>query len=102
LLGGREVRARILYCHGNGGNLSIWALILTGIARRGLSVFAADYRGYGLSTGRPTEQGLYRDVDAVVERFWRDITTDVPVVYWGRSLGGAMAAYAPRSVDQTG
>lgn len=87
-------RARIVYFHGNGGNLSMWAPIVAGIARRGYSVFAFDYRGYGLSTGRPTEQGMYRDVDAVIERFWRDSEGGTPVVYWGRSLGVTMAAYA--------
>jgi len=87
-------RARVLYFHGNGGNLSVWAPIVAGIARRGYAVFAFDYRGYGLSTGRPTEQGMYRDVDAVVERFWRDSSNGAPTVYWGRSLGVAMAAYA--------
>jgi hypothetical protein len=94
LLAGPTARARIVYFHGNGGNLSMWAPVVAGIARRGYSVFAFDYRGYGVSTGRPTEQGMYRDVDAVVERFWRDASGGTPVVYWGRSLGVAMAAYA--------
>ena len=89
-----EARARIVYFHGNGGNLSMWAPIVAGIARCGYFVFAFDYRGYGVSTGRPTEQGLYRDVDAVVERVWHDFPGGTPVVYWGRSLGVAMAAYA--------
>ena len=57
-------------------------------------MIAVDYRGYGLSTGRPTEQGIYRDVDALVARAWPDADPGVPLVYWGRSLGGAMAAYA--------
>jgi hypothetical protein len=87
-------RAKILYFHGNGGNLSLWAPILAGIARRGYSVVAFDYRGYGLSTGRPTEQGLYRDVDAIVRQFWSGSPPETPIVYWGRSLGAAMAAYA--------
>ena len=87
-------RAQIVYFHGNGGNLSIWAPIVVGAARQGNSVFAFDYRGYGLSTGRPTERGLYRDVDAVVKRFWKEPRHNVPVIYWGRSLGGTMAAYA--------
>src|SRR5690349_14554810 len=63
-------RARIVYFHGNGANLSNWAPILAGIVKRGYSVFAIDYRGYGASTGRPTERGLYRDVDATVARAW--------------------------------
>jgi alpha-beta hydrolase superfamily lysophospholipase len=89
-----HARARILYFHGNGGNLSLWAPILSAIAAHGYAVKAFDYRGYGLSTGRPTERGLYRDVEAAVERFWRDASTRMPVVYWGRSLGVAMASYA--------
>jgi fermentation-respiration switch protein FrsA (DUF1100 family) len=87
-------RAHVVYFHGNGGNLSIWAPVLAGLARRGYAVTAFDYRGYGRSTGRPSERGLYRDVDAVIERFWNDDRPPGPVVYWGRSLGGAMAAYA--------
>jgi len=87
-------RALVLYFHGNGGNLSIWAPILAGVARHGFAVVAFDYRGYGTSTGLPTEQGLYRDVDAVVERFRTLPRRPLPVVYWGRSLGTTMAAYA--------
>lgn len=87
-----QPRARIIYFHGNGGNLSNWAPILAGIARRGYSVLAIDYRGYGLSTGRPTERGLYKDVEALVARPWPAAERQ-PLVYWGRSLGGAMAAY---------
>jgi uncharacterized protein len=87
-------RARIVYFHGNGGNLSNWSSILSAIARRGYAVLAVDYRGYGLSTGRPTERGLYRDVDATVARRWSESEARLPLIYWGRSLGGAMAAYA--------
>ena len=87
-------RARILYFHGNGGNLSLWAPIVASIAAHGYSVTAFDYRGYGLSTGRPTERGLYRDVEAAVAEFWREPSTSTPVLYWGRSLGVTMASYA--------
>lgn len=87
-------RARIVYFHGNGGNLSNWSPILAGIVRRGYSVLAVDYRGYGVSTGRPSERGVYRDVDALVAHAWTETESRAPLVYWGRSLGGAMAAYA--------
>jgi uncharacterized protein len=92
-LTGPAARAKVLYFHGNGGNLSIWAPILAGIVRKGFAVIAFDYRGYGSSSGRPTERGLYADVDAIVEHVWRD-SSALPVVYWGRSLGVTMAAYA--------
>ena len=87
-------RANVVYFHGNGANLSNWVPILAGIVLRGYSVLAFDYRGYGLSTGRPTERGLYRDVDAAVKEAWIGETASVPTIYWGRSLGASMAAYA--------
>src|SRR5439155_1649334 len=77
-----------------GGNLSVWAPILANLTPHGYSVLAFDYRGYGLSTGRPSERGLYRDVDAVLDHAWHDADSRTPIVYWGRSLGTAMAAYA--------
>jgi len=87
-------KASMLYLHGNGGNLSMWAPIVSSISRRGYDVLAFDYRGYGLSTGRPSEQGLYRDVEAAVEYFATRASTVGPRVYWGRSLGVTMAAFA--------
>jgi len=86
--------ARIVYFHGNGGNLSNWAPILASIVKRGYSVFAIDYRGYGVSSGRPTERGLYRDVDATLARAWKSDSASASLIYWGRSLGGSIAAYA--------
>lgn len=87
--------ARVVYFHGNGGNLSMWSPILADLWRHGFDVVAIDYRGYGVSTGRPTEAGLYRDVDAALA-FVRERLrgTAAPLVYWGRSLGTPMAAYA--------
>jgi fermentation-respiration switch protein FrsA (DUF1100 family) len=87
-------RANVVYFHGNGANLSNWSPILAGIVQHGYSVFAFDYRGYGRSTGHPTERGLYRDVDAVVKQGWIGESASVPTIYWGRSLGATMAAYA--------
>ena len=84
----------VVYFHGNGANLSNWTPILAGIARQGYSVLAFDYRGYGVSSGWPTEKGLYRDVDAVVEYVWTSLKPSTAVVYWGRSLGVSMAAAA--------
>jgi hypothetical protein len=87
--------AQVVYFHGNGGNLSIWTDVLVGLWRERLDVVAVDYRGYGLSTGKPTEEGLYRDVDATVSHVQSTLRrADLPLIYWGRSLGTAMAGYA--------
>jgi fermentation-respiration switch protein FrsA (DUF1100 family) len=89
--------AQVLYFHGNGGNLSVWADVVVGLWRERFDVVTFDYRGYGVSTGTPSEAGLYRDVDAVIALLDGDLRrTDVPLIFWGRSLGTAMAAYGAR------
>jgi len=87
-------RALVMYFHGNGGNLSVWSSILAGVQRQGFTVIAFDYRGYGASTGRPSERGLYSDVDAIVDAVPRSDRHAIPIIFWGRSLGTTMAAYA--------
>ena len=88
--------ANVVFFHGNGGNLSLWSPVFAELHRQGYAVLAWDYRGYGSSTGRPGEGGLYRDADAIVglvkERGLA--RSGVPLVYWGRSLGATVAAYA--------
>jgi uncharacterized protein len=90
-----EPRALVVFFHGNGGNLSLWLDVIVELRRRGFSVFAPDYRGYGASTGKPSEQGLYRDADATIRVVGNELARpDVPIIYWGRSVGSPVAAYA--------
>jgi fermentation-respiration switch protein FrsA (DUF1100 family) len=90
--------ADVVYFHGNGGNLSVWLPVLATLHRLNLRVLAVDYRGYGLSTGTPSEQGLYRDAEAVVRHAVQRRQNEGrrPLVFWGRSLGGPVAASATR------
>ncbi|HSC29354.1 MAG TPA: alpha/beta hydrolase [Vicinamibacterales bacterium] len=90
-----EATAQVVYFHGNGGNLSLWLDIAVQLRRRGFSVFAVDYRGYGASTGTPSERGLYRDAEASARAFEeRYRRPGSPVVHWGRSIGAPVAAHA--------
>ncbi len=90
-----RARADIIYFHGNGGNLSIWLDVLAALQTRGFNVFGFDYRGYGRSSGTPSEQGLLRDTDAIIETYQSQLASaDRQVIYWGRSLGSVFAAYA--------
>lgn len=94
-----EPRAQVIYWHGNGGNLSLWLDVLVDLRRRGFSVMAVDYRGYGGSTGRPSERGVYRDAEAAHPYFTQHLKREgTPVVVWGRSLGCAVASYAAAKV----
>jgi fermentation-respiration switch protein FrsA (DUF1100 family) len=88
-------RAQVVFFHGNGGNLSLWLDVIAGLRQRGFSVLAVDYRGYGASTGRPSEKGLYRDARAALRMFADRLRSPgAPVIYWGRSIGSPVAAYA--------
>jgi len=92
-------RAQVVFFHGNGGNLSLWLDAIAGLRQRGFSVLAIDYRGYGASSGSPSEAGLYRDADAAIRVFAERMRrTGVPVIYWGRSIGSPVAAHAATKV----
>ena len=90
-------RAAVIYWHGNGGNLSLWMDVLVDTYRRGFSVLAVDYRGYGASGGSPTEKGLYLDARAATEYYQAHLRRPgTPTLYWGRSLGCSVASHALR------
>lgn len=85
--------AVILYCHGNGGNISHRIDYLKIFNQLGLSSFVFDFRGYGKSRGSPSEQGIHLDAMAA----WEHLTAErkIPpwkIVIYGESLGGAVAA----------
>lgn len=94
--------ADVVYFHGNGGNLSVWLPVLAALHGMQYRVLAVDYRGYGLSTGSPTEEGVYLDADAVVRHAEHSRAADRPFVFWGRSLGAPIAASATRAVMPDG
>lgn len=87
-----RIPATLLWCHGNAGNISHRLDNIREIHRRlGLGVFIFDYRGYGRSEGRPSEVGLYRDGRAAREALIREGVRAEQMVYFGRSLGAAVA-----------
>ncbi|BDS11340.1 alpha/beta hydrolase [Aureispira anguillae] len=85
----------ILYCHGNAGNLDYYwqraKLLANAGGKNRFGVFFMDYRGYGMSTGEPTEAGMYYDVDACMEWLKGKGLTGDRLVMKGFSLGGAPA-----------
>ncbi|MBO0855563.1 MAG: alpha/beta hydrolase [Nocardia sp.] len=83
--------AHVLYAHGNAGNIGDRSPVLALLARAGLDVLAFDYRGYGRSSGRPDERGLYQDARAAREALLRQPGVDPErIVYLGKSLGGGV------------
>ena len=84
----------LLWFHGNAGNLVHRAQNLALLRRGGLGVLAVDYRGYGKSQGRPSEDGLYLDGEAAYRHLVRERgVAPGRIVCFGRSLGTAVALH---------
>jgi uncharacterized protein len=82
----------LLLCHGNAGNVGDRVPHAALLAAAGFDVLLFDYRGYGRSTGRPSEEGTYRDARAALRCMLEQPGVDPGrVVYLGESLGGAVA-----------
>lgn len=90
----KRARGTLLFFHGNAGNVSHRLDSLRIFHALDLNVFVFDYRGYGLSEGKPSEEGTHRDALAA----WRYLTearsaAPASTVLFGRSLGAALAAW---------
>lgn len=95
LQGGQEVargEGTVIFLHGNAGNIGDRLGKIQFFHELGVDVLIIDYRGYGKSQGRPTEDGLYRDALAAYDYLCgrRDIDPRRIIAY-GASLGGAVA-----------
>lgn len=82
----------ILFFHGNAGNVTHRTDFLHRLTRLPASVLLLDYRGYGRSSGRPTEKGLYEDGRAAYLHLVEDLGIPPHRIFLlGKSLGGAVA-----------
>ena len=88
----RRALGTVLFCHGSSGSLPHRVEVLAALRQMRTNLFAFDYRGYGRSTGRPSEAGLFRDCRAAWDHLVEDL--GVPpneILLFGHSLGGAVA-----------
>ncbi|MDZ4821058.1 MAG: alpha/beta hydrolase [Planctomycetota bacterium] len=87
-----DPQAVVLFCHGNGGNISHRVSQAIVLNRLGASVLLFDYRGYGRSAGSPNEAGILDDSRAARE--WLATKAGIPedqIVLLGESLGSGVA-----------
>ncbi len=91
---GPDAKGTVLFFHGNAGNISQRINYLSMFKRLGYNTLLFDYRGYGQSSGVPSESGTYLDAQAG----WRYLTeiqniSPERIILFGESLGGAVAAW---------
>jgi uncharacterized protein len=86
-----KAKTTVLFCHGNAGNISHRLFRIQFFQALEANVLMLDYRGYGKSSGRPSEKGLYQDVLAAYDYLVieRNIAGESIIAY-GKSLGCAV------------
>jgi uncharacterized protein len=84
-------RGAVLYFHGNRGTLRHWGWEHRTFTQLGYNLLMIDYRGYGKSSGRPSEAGLYEDGEAALQWLLNRYPPS-EIVLFGRSLGSGVAA----------
>jgi len=87
----RREKFLLLYFHGNAEDLGHLDFIAEKLERRGFSVLAIDYRGYGLSAGTATEQSCYDDAQLLYDTAINMGYTSENIIIWGRSVGSGPA-----------
>ncbi len=85
-----EGKPLVVYFHGNGAALRVRVRRFRTLTADGTGLLALSYRGYGGSTGSPSEQGLIRDAEAAYA-FAAARYSAARIVLWGKSLGSAVA-----------
>ncbi len=90
----------LLFCHGNGGNMMHRLDSINILYNLGLNCFVFDYRGYGSSEGKISEEGTYLDVRAAYKWLTEEkkVSPD-DIIIFGRSLGGSIAAQLASKVQ---
>src|SRR3954447_2583248 len=86
----------LVYFHGNAGSITERGPVAAELARRGITTFVFDWRGYGRSEGSPSESGLFKDAEAVYA-FATKLVRHERIALYGESLGGPYAAWIAKT-----
>lgn len=98
-----NAKGTVIHFHGNAQNMTSHWQFVGWLPSRGFNVLVFDYRGYGLSQGRPTQRGLFEDSQAAID--YVRTRTDVDpakLLVFGQSLGGNNAIAAVGAGNRAG
>ena len=91
----KKAKGTIVQFHGNAENMSSHYMMLIWVLKYNYNLITFDYRGYGRSQGEPSQEGLYKDGLALLNKAYEIHQKETPqgkLVLIGQSLGGAVLA----------
>jgi alpha-beta hydrolase superfamily lysophospholipase len=85
-----RTRGVVLYLKGNSKSMKGWGKFAVDFTRHGYDVIMVDYRGFGKSIGKRTQENLKKDLQYVYNKI-RERVPEKYIVLYGRSLGSGFA-----------
>jgi len=89
--GGKPDQPIVVYFHGNAGHIGMRGHKVRPFLDAGYGVLLVGYRGFGGNPGKPSEVGFYADAHAALSIIKESGDGARPVVFYGESLGTAVA-----------
>jgi fermentation-respiration switch protein FrsA (DUF1100 family) len=86
----KDSKPLVIYFHGNGGALNLRADRFRWLTTDGFGLLGLSYRGYGGSSGKPSETGFLLDASAAYD-FAAARYPSGRIVLWGESIGTGVA-----------
>lgn len=99
----KDTKPVILYLHGNSGTRAGWHRVglYKVLSQMDFHVIAVDYRGYGDSSGSPSEDGVVSD-SLDTYKWIKEHSGNSPVFLWGHSLGTGVTTKLARNLCRNG
>ena len=96
-----NIKATVIYFHGNGGNISKWADRIQPFVDNNYQVCIMDYRGFGKSTGKPTHLNIAHDAQILFDTLMQnnDIA-NTPLIVYGASIGSQVATLITKNNNE--
>jgi len=93
----------LIYFHGNAGNICHRLSDFLNLKNCGINVLAVSYRGYGKSSGKPSEKGIYIDGSAAFDYAMQTLGYSLDnIIIFGRSIGTTVAVHISQHKDIAG
>ncbi len=94
----QKAKATIFYFHGAGGNVTTYAPLLTSLLNDQFQIVMIDFRGYGISTGKPLHTNIAEDGEKIFKELnKRDDIKNKKIIFYGASMGSQIATYLAKS-----